>query len=168
MSDVHNFQADLSRSHRAAQSPLWEDIYRLAFPEFHSLAFVEDRALQRQGVDRLITLSSGRVVKVEEKQRNREYQDILLEIWSVWQQRKEGWAVKPSVSDYLLYVFNPSHRCYLLPFDDLRRVTRANAKDWHAAYGWRDAKNEGYTTRSIPVPIRVLENAIPSMRQFTF
>ena len=165
---MHLFRDDLARSHRASASPLWEEIYRLAFPDFHSLAFVEDRALQRQGVDRLVTLTTGAVVKIEEKQRNKDYDDILLEIWSDAEKRKKGWAVKPSASDFLMYVFNPSHRCYLLPFGVLRRATVANAREWRDAYGWRDAKNERYTTRSIPVPIPVLQEKVPAMRCFRF
>ena len=168
MSGVHNFRADLARSHRAAQSPLWNDIYGLAFPDFHSQVIEKDLALQRQGVDRLITLTSGRVVKVEEKQRYEEWPDILLEMWSDKEHRKKGWAAKPSVSDYLLYIFNPSHRCYLYPFDELLRVTRVNAEDWLGAYGWKKSPNIGYETWSIPVPFHVLKNSIPTMRQFTF
>ena len=64
---VNNFDDDLRWSHDQSDDPMWERFYRAGFPEFESMEYVEDLALQKKGVDRNVTLRGGKVVSVDEK-----------------------------------------------------------------------------------------------------
>lgn len=161
MSTVHDFRRDLAYSHSQTDQPWWEDVYRRAFPDFHSMTDLrEDSDHQRMGVDRHVTLSSGRVVEIDEKVRRRDYGDILIEYWSDEQRRKPGWAAKSLRCDFIAYAVEPSATCYLIPFQQLRAAWRANGASWVETYGRREAANRGYVTVSCPVPVAVLFDAI--------
>ena len=158
---VHNFSKSLSRSHDMEDAPWWDVVYRKAFPGFlaaHSVR--QDGWAQRGGIDRVIQLSSGKSVTVDEKIRMKSYPDILLEQWSSAERRVPGWMQKDLACDFIAYAFVPDERCYLFPFLTLRRAWLENGRDWielarENQDGFRrvEAKNVGYTTVSIAVPI---------------
>ena len=61
----------------------WTDVYRGAFPDLLSMTNVrKDGWAQRGGIDRVLTLSSGKTITVDEKVREKVWPDILLERWS--------------------------------------------------------------------------------------
>ena len=158
---VHDFQESLARSHAEAEAPWWIEVYRRAFPGLQSAVCVRgDGWAQRGGIDRVLTLGSGKTLAVDEKVRERDWPDILLEYWSSVEHRKPGWIAKDLACDFLAYAFVPSQRCYLLPFPTLRRAWTVNGREWVRRYGHRDAKNHGYTTRSVPVPTAVVMAAL--------
>jgi hypothetical protein len=64
---IHDFQERLDFSHAYADAPWWRDVYRAAFPGFATWVSVrEDGWAQRGGIDRVITLKSGRTITVDE------------------------------------------------------------------------------------------------------
>jgi hypothetical protein len=133
---VHDFHRSLRASRRHSSASWWEQVYRAAFPSFEGMTYVNNPGSgQRDGVDRIVTLTSGRVVTVDEKVRERDYDDFCLEYWSVKHKRdssrdEPGWVAKDLRCDYIAYAFVPSGRCYLLPFHDLRRAWRENHERW--------------------------------------
>ena len=51
----HDFTESLARSHAAEDWPIWETIYRRAFPDFAAMVnHRQDGWHQRQGIDRSI------------------------------------------------------------------------------------------------------------------
>lgn len=160
---THDFNERLRFSHDQSGQPWWEEVYRKAFPNFATMADVrKDGWAQRGGVDRVVVLASGRTVTVDEKVREQDWSDILLERWSDRDNEEPGWVQKDLVCDYLAYAFLPSRRCYLLPFLDLRRAWRKHGRDWIARYPTIEAQNAGWVTESVAVPIPVLLNALRS------
>jgi hypothetical protein len=165
---VHRFRDDLAWSHQQSDQPWWENVYRQAFPTFAGMVCVrKDGWAQRGGIDRVITLSDGTTLKVDEKVRREDYDDILLERWSDLgderRPRTPGWVQKPLTCDFIAYAFVPSSRCYLLPFQTLRRAWRQHGHDWirwaeRSEHGFRvvHATNPGYVTQSIAVPVAAL------------
>lgn len=161
----HDFAGSLAYSHSQEDAGWWPEVYRQAFGRVASLASVrEDGWAQRAGIDRVVTLATGKVVKIDEKVRRKDYDDILLERWSDLDRKTPGWVQKPLDADFIAYAFEPSCRCYLLPVLPLQRSWRVNGREWVAAYGTRHARNEDkvahrtWTTESVPVPIpRLLE-----------
>lgn len=138
-------------------APWWQALYRRAFPSMVSAVSVrQDGWAQRGGIDRVITLASGRVYTVDEKVRSNDWPDILLEQWSDEHQRKPGWIQKPLACDFIGYAFAPSRRCYLLPVAPLQRAWRRCGREWLRSYGQRRAFNVGYVSASVPVPISTL------------
>ena len=158
---THIFAQSLERSHAYSDAPWWEEVYREAFPSFHAMQCVRaDGWAQRGGIDRQVFLDDGTVLKIDEKVREENWPDILLEVWSDRDRKIRGWVIKPLTCDYIAYAFAPSCVCYLLPFQMLRRAWRQNRKTWWHAYRHVEAENNGYVTESVPVPIPVLLEAI--------
>ena len=158
---VADFDADLQFSMANRDEPFWEAVFRKAFPNMVSSRLCTDMVQQRQGIDRIITLSSGDLVRVDQKLRRKTYPDIALEVVSVDRPIvKPGWIVKDLAIDYLAYAFLPTRRCYMYPWLMLRRAWRECGEQWEAKYGRVPAQNPTYTTWSVPVPIQVLRLAV--------
>lgn len=158
---VHDFQSSLALSNSLSDAPWWLDLYRQAFPTLVSAVSVRDDGwAQRGGIDRVLTLACGRTYTVDEKVRTNEWPDILLEEWSDEARRSPGWVLKPLACDFIAYAFAPSRRCYLLPVAPLQRAWRLHGDDWTQVYGYRRARNPGYMTACVPVPIPVLMREI--------
>jgi hypothetical protein len=158
---VHDFATSLALSNSYADAPWWLDIYRRAFPSLVSAVSVRDDGwAQRGGIDRVLTLACGRTYSVDEKVRTNDWPDILLEQWSDEGRRSPGWVQKPLACDFIAYAFAPSRKCYLLPVVPLQRAWRQRGRHWVAQFGQRRARNPGYVSASVPVPIDVLMPAM--------
>lgn len=176
---VHDFGERLAYSHSQSDQPWWETVYRRAFPDMVAMADLrQDGWHQRAGRDRAVVLSSGRTLYVDEKVRSRAYDDVLIEVWSVYPaagkppyppvaRAKPGWAAELKDTDWLAYAFEPSQVCYMFPFLGIRNAWvryRAswirNANEKSNGFDWRLAHNKGYDTVSISVPTFLLQSAI--------
>lgn len=158
---THDFKTSLALSQSQAEAPWWEPVYRAAFRNFASMVSVRaDGWAQRGGIDRVITLKSGKTLTVDEKVRSVHYDDILLERWSDQGKRTPGWIQKDLACDFIAYAFIPSQTCHLLPFPMLRRAWLQNGTQWIAEFKPVIAPNRGYQTESIPVPTARLLAAI--------
>src|SRR5690242_10457916 len=97
---VHSFQRSLRASQQHVDAPWWEQVYREAFPTFEGMTYVNGLGSgQRDGVDRILSLTSGRTVAVDEKVRSVDYDDFCLEYWSVKHKSdsskdEPGWIAK--------------------------------------------------------------------------
>lgn len=161
---IHDFNERLAWSERGGEEPFWDAVYRKAFPHLlnHMRCTGESQA-QRMGIDRLILLSNGKTLYIDEKKRERVYNDILLEYLSVDRTGAPGWMEKDLSIDYLAYAFMPTKVCYLFPWDMLRRAWRAYGETWKATYiPHVKGANNGYTTWSVAVPIKVVQRAVRS------
>lgn len=116
--------------------------------------------------------------------------DLALEVFSKWygtgNERKKwygpgdrrnqlGWVAKPLACDYIAYAFALLRRCYLLPTRELQRAWLEHRSEWwkhavedderapgepHGPYRFVEAKNRGYVTLSVAVPVHVVLDAI--------
>jgi len=170
---IHNFNDSLAISHEHAKAWWWTPIYSQSFRDFAGMGYMtEDGWPQRHGVDRVIWLQSGKMIAVEEKVRLENYNDVLLEIWSVWHEdktkRTKGWATRDDlVCHYLTYVIIPSQQYFLFPFPQLRQAVRANGKEWRKkakarcdGFYVKESPNEGYITKNLIVPTDVILSAV--------
>lgn len=161
MQQPHNFIERLSFSERASDESFWLSVYRKAFPGMvNHMPCPGDNETQRAGIDRLILLNNGRVLRIDEKKREKVYPDILLEYISVDTTGAPGWIEKNLAIDYLAYAFMPTQRVYLLDWLTLRRAWVANRDNWKRTYRRISAQNIGYKTWSVAVPIVVLQQAM--------
>lgn len=135
----------------------------MAFPDLMTVAAVaEDGWGQRGGIDKVLTLKSGKTLLVDEKVRATDWDDFALEYWSDHARKIKGWVAKELACDYIAYAFLPSGRCYLLPFQELRRVWRTHAEEWVRRYRTdrHVAHNNGWETWFVPVPIPIVLEAL--------
>lgn len=157
----HDFRRSLALSRSYVDAPWWVDVYRSAFPGLASaVAVPDDGWAQRGGIDRVLTLNSGRVVYIDEKVRERDWPDILLERWSDEAAKTPGWVQKPLACEFIAYAFVPSQTCYLLPAQTLQRAWRVHGRNWIDTYREVRADNGRYVTVSVPVPIPTLMTAL--------
>lgn len=158
---LHDFNERLAFSHAQSDASWWLDVYRQAFPRLAAMVDVRaDGWAQRAGIDRVLTLSCGRQIKIDEKVREKDWPDFCLEQWSDTAGKKPGWIQKPLDCDFIAYAFMPSATCYLLPTDMLQRAWRLNGRDWISRYKSIEAHNRRYVTTSVCVPRDVLLAAI--------
>lgn len=158
---LHDFRTDLKYSEEASTEPFWDKVYRKAFPGLvNHMATPGDFATQREGIDRLILLNNGRVLRIDEKKRREVYQDILLEFVSSTANGTPGWMEKNLVIDYIAYAFMPTQKVYFLDWLTLRRAWVANKDAWISTYRNVSARNKTYDTKSVAVPIHVLQRAM--------
>lgn len=153
----HDFRERLSYSEQASTEPFWELVYRTAFPNMvNQMPLSGDTAGQRKGHDRIVYLSNGHTITLDEKKRSQEWPDFLLEYISVDKTGAPGWMEKDLDIDYLAYAYMPIQRVYLLPWLPLRRAWRWYSEQWKEKYGTIRAHNQGYTTLSVPVPRQIV------------
>ena len=158
---AHNFKDSLAFSESNSGLAMWEDVYRKAFPTLATITQIKkDGWAQRGGVDKVLTLQSGKTITVDEKIRKQDYGDILLEYWSNEERKVPGWIAKDLACDYIAYAFLPSKTCYLLPFHQLRLAWKNNKDMWVSKYKRVEADNVSYKTISVPVPTAELLNEI--------
>lgn len=161
MTTLHDFEESLAKSHAQADAPWWIEVYRKAFPDLEAAVCVRnDGWAQRGGVDRVLTLTSGKTLAVDEKVREEVWPDILLEYWSDEKRRVRGWVAKDLACDFIAYAFVPSQTCYLLPFQTLRAAWRIHCHEWVSKHRRIEARNNGYVTVSVAVPTSTLMEAL--------
>jgi hypothetical protein len=158
---VHDFRDSMEHAAEYVDAPWWMAVYRTAFPDLCAAVSVRaDGWAQRGGIDRVLTLVSGKTLTVDEKVREKDWPDIALEYWSDRDRRIPGWVAKDLACDFIAYAFVPSQTCHLLPFQALRRAWRLNHRKWVREYPKVEAQNKGWLTVSVAVPTRVLLSAI--------
>lgn len=163
---LHDFREQLEFSHSCSDLPFWAEVYRRAFPNLAAMVNVrKDGWAQRGGIDRQLTLTSGRMIPIDEKVRRKAYSDIALERWSDRERQIPGWIQKPLACEFIAYAKLPLQICYLLPCLMLQRAWRIFGRDWielaaRGEYRTIIAQNFGYETESIGVPDEVLLDAI--------
>jgi hypothetical protein len=166
---IHDFQERLLRSHELSDEPAWVDFYRRLWPDLLMCIRIDANSkFQKWGIDREVLLPNGRRISIDEKKRDRDYGDLLIEEWSVGRiqsgrfvGQKIGWSLDPDKRcDFVAYaVCEPGKqgKCYLLPFELTRQTCLANLDRWKRlssggfpAYP-KDALNNGYVTRNCAV-----------------
>jgi hypothetical protein len=154
---VHDFATDLEWSQSQHAAEWWEATYRTAWPDLATMATVdEDGWGQRAGIDRVVTLRSGRTIMIDEKVSRKLYSRFFLEVWSDKARKAPGWITKPVLAEYIAYAFAPSEICYLLPVLTLQRAWRQHADEWTKQYGTCEVQNARWVTVGVNVPIDVV------------
>lgn len=176
---AHNFTESLAMSHAAEDLPVWEEVYRAAFPNM--VAFInhrDDGQHQRNGIDRSVILNNAKQIWIDEKVRGRNkktgkvYTDIALEYLSDSERGVPGWVCKPLLCDYIAYAIAPIGKCYLLPVPQLQQAWQRHRLDW--VHRYREVKahnrsgNREWWTLSVPVPANVLFAAIGACLRVEF
>lgn len=159
----HDFNERKNWSLDKGHELFWSAVYEKAFPSLVSAELVTDIALQRTGVDRLLTLGNGICLTVDEKKRERsDTGDILLEYRHEGLYNADGWIEKDLTIDYLAYAFIPNRRCYLFDWRMLRRAWLHYKDRWLLQYEHIPSPNKSYKTWSLAVPTDVLYRAVHS------
>jgi hypothetical protein len=136
---VHKFSETLAFSHSCADLPVWRSIYSSLFPTLIGMEDMRHTGLhQKRGIDRILTLSNGKQITVDEKVRRKAYPDILLEYVSVRRHGRRdvpGWVCNPDYDcDYIAYAISPLGKGWLFPTERLQMAWRQNQEHWLRDY----------------------------------
>lgn len=159
---VHEFSKDLKKSHETSQDSLFETCYRTLFgDEFLAMhSHNNDGKHQQTGLDRSVILKSGKCLWIEEKVRDKDYPDILLEFYSNFGAKTPGWIEKPLNCDFIVYAKKPSRKMYIFPTVIIQMAWKKHKNEWIEKYGEKSAFNTTYRTVNCPVPEDVLFKAM--------
>jgi hypothetical protein len=158
------FYKDLNFS--LQQDEFWLEVYSTFFPNYSSLAPCTDNR-QKKGVDRIIYWG-GRTIFAEEKNRREFYPDIFLEYKHISLDKKrtwDGWITRQgSLTEYFFYGILPLKICFVFYYPALQKAWEIYKDDWFQRYKPKPSNqnNEGYTTWSLPIPIKELKNCLDS------
>ncbi len=156
----NDFLTDLQYSLENRDSEMLDRAYFQMFRGLKYVELVDDIELQKKGIDKRLHFANGKVVLLDEKKRRKDYGDILLEEYSVWETKKVGWLGRHMHADYVSYAFMDTGKLYVFPFLLLQRAWLKNHRNWLHEYGRVFAHNPSYRTSNIPVPTKVLTQAI--------
>lgn len=158
---MNNFSSDLEYAN-IDREEFWLPRYKKAFPTMiGTIPLPMDCAGQRMGIDRIIQLSSGQTLRIDEKIRRKCYPDILIEYVSNDKTKAPGWIEKDLAIDFIAYACEEDGgRTYMLPWLLLKRCWGNYKEEWIEKYGEVIAKNDGYNTISVPVNKGVLLEAM--------
>ncbi len=159
---VSDFHTDYQFSVESSMMEFWDQAYKLAFPNYEYSEVCSDTFWQLKGVDRVVYLSNGHSLHVDEKSRRKPYPDIALEYLSNDSTGSPGWIEKDLNIDYLAYAFVTIKVIYFFPWPFLRRAWIKHGEAWKDTYFNPKAPNPGYFTHSVAVPIDVLYEAVAS------
>lgn len=172
---VHDFDESLAQSHAASDLPIWEEMYRQAFPiRRHTSDERENGQHQLAGIDRCILLRGGRLIRIDEKVRGRNkitgkvYDDIALEFVSNTKTGADGWVVKPLLAEYIAYAIAPLGKGWLLPVIPLQAAWSKFGDQWKQQFGTIQALNKGYLTLSCCVTETALFSALGKWHRVHF
>lgn len=150
---LNNFHKQLKYSESAEGLTLVSGTINTLYPDHILIEEVSDLNYQSKGLDRLIYFDNGEVIGVEHKIRETTYNDILFEFISNDNTNTKGWMEKDLICDYFIYGWNPLHETYTFYWPELKKVWNENKKKWLDKHRRIIAKNYGYNTHSVVVPI---------------
>ena len=161
---VHDFSHSLELASREQITAKLDDLYRKVFSAV-TIQRITGRGplegeLQRKGIDVVVTTQAGQRYHLDEKIRDTEYDDLLLEEYSDYELAKPGWLeAETELTDFVVYV-KPSGVVHILPYILLRNAYLRYKEEWLRKFGRRFAANIGFRTSNIPVPWEELKRAL--------
>lgn len=166
--NVYSFDKKLIASKGVIESCDVGEILRLRLPGCVK-AVPTSSEVDRTGVDWLATLSSGRVVGVDVKIREKDCMrfgsdDVALETWSVVGSHV-GWTRdEAKVCEWVLWVWKDTGRFFLVPFLPLCSVFGQHWESWGSTYKRRTQRTtrdyRSWESECVFVPRTVIVDAI--------
>ncbi len=164
---IHSFKKYLAIE--KTYQPAFDEVYYQMYPDLEDIETITDLKLQKQGVDRIIHLPNNKRIVVDEKIRFKDYGDILLEFLSNDKTGALGWVIKPGMRTTMLaYGISTTKTCYVIPFKKLQMAFNKFGDSWKERYKIAYAKNQGYTTASVAVPLSVLEQSGVNIKKYNW
>lgn len=164
------FYSDLAYSKAESRKPYWKAAYKRYFRDPHlTCELIEpmEKGQPDSGADKIITLSCGQQLTVDEKTSKGNFQDseIFLEYEHEYDsgEIKDGWVRntdKADKCDYIAYS-KPAISCvYILPLRDLQLAFAEHEDMLQAEYPSFPARNESWTTYSIRLPVEAVHELL--------
>lgn len=123
---MSDFYSDLEFGENAEKQ--MEEKLRELFPTAKLVYRELNIERQKEGIDYVLVFSDSVTAGAQHKERRNEYPDIFLEVYSNYEEKKDGW-IETDKSMYVTFRF-PSGRIVMLPTLLLQNAYRRNKKVW--------------------------------------
>jgi hypothetical protein len=122
--------------------------------------------------DKMITKKDGTVIYVEEKVREKDYGDFLIEILSNVELKTPGWIEKDNcVSEYLIYFIKPTKIAYVMKFKDIQSEWRKHKSLWTLLFPTKTTLTQTeygniYHVKNIAIPFYAISSPIMKIQSY--
>lgn len=152
---MNNFSADLIYS--VSQKEFWKSAYKKAFPVMLDVIdYSKDMRAQAVGIDTIVKLPFGGILRIDEKMRRKNRGDVLVEYISNDKTNTAGWIEKDLRIDFIGYAYMDTREVLFIPFVDLQNLWKIKKEYWLSKYKLPPAKNFSYNTLNVAVPYNEL------------
>lgn len=154
----NDFASQLATANTPEKHAFWENAYRQVFPNVLRVEFYDaDMDAQNNGVDAAVFRQGAPPIRIENKERQKWYGDILLEYVHEYEDGhiRPGWIERPLRCDYLAYAILTTGHVWFLPWLPLRLAWERHKLRWlnsGGRYNPTPAQNSGYVTKNVAVP----------------
>jgi len=153
--------------------PILRDIYQVFWPDHTWIDDVRGKDPQLYGLDHIVHFKGNNTETVQAKIRLGNWDDILLEYISNDVTNLPGWMESPMLCNHFFVLMMAGNICYWFHFPSLRNAWNKYKSEWiklgeqyKSGFGKRIAKNPGYNTVSVTVPLKILYKEVPLYRIF--
>lgn len=162
---VHQLSAEMNRSMRPELLAWWDRIYHETFPNITTIERMPTGSdIQKSGIDVVLHRANGTQIAIDEKTRDRDWGDFLIEYESTAE--LPGWAEKDAPIDYLFYGVYPQGDYWVLPWPIIKSIWIDNKALWLKRYPTKQAQNKSpksgmeWVSKSVAVPWDVILGAV--------
>lgn len=116
----------------------FEAFYRRMYPDADRIVWTSTPGVHKPdldyaeaGIDALVFFPIGRTVTIAELYRQKDYGDMLIEVWSDAEKRFPGWAIDDSRHTMqIAYAVDELQAVYWLPFRTFQRACSKYLQQW--------------------------------------
>jgi hypothetical protein len=153
----NDFHKDLKYSF--SKKDFWAKVYKKAFSIMTGIVDLsDDKKAQAEGIDTIIKLPYGGILSIDEKMRRQYRPDVLIEYVSNDKSNSPGWIEKDLKIDFIAYAYMDINRVLFVPYNELKKLWSDNKEAWLKRYKIPPAKNTGYNTLNVAVPLEELRS----------
>jgi hypothetical protein len=171
---VHDYKQCLKESQDPGVGKWLErEVYTKLFPGCRTEAAYHDLEVQKRGADRRLFRGDS-VHLLEEKIRSSYWKDLLVEYLSSDTSGTDGWACKPSDALYHISVCPSEGKGLMVRWPPVAEAVAEHLHGWVSlgrsksnGFSIIHARNAGYTTHSVGVPLHELARLGIPVTQFT-
>lgn len=157
---IHNFLSHLRESESPKQYTRYMAAVSYWWSDIDDWQRVKDLDQQKRGNDMILTMRNRSQIRLQFKDRGKDYGDMLLEFRHDWHKGHStpGWMEYPDYCDFLIYLV--PRKIYRLNYKELYLAWTVFKTDWIKNYICKKpAENENHVTWSVFVPFAVLKNS---------
>jgi len=95
-----------------------------------------NKSVQFKGIDKIVMTAGGKIFKIEEKVRRRDYGDILVELYAdnnfyLKAHRGTGWIMKDYSCDIIMFYYENTDRSIIFSWKMFQYIFKIKMSEWY-------------------------------------
>lgn len=161
---IHEYHVSEGVSQAYQRSNWYTDIMRKKWGAGVLYIIPKNDPRQMDGIDVIVCPNNlPRRFSLDNKFREKLWNDVLLEVYSNEETRRIGWTGADLKCDLIGYWYVEARGGFLISWPQLHSVWQENAVAWITEFGIKQSLNESggrkWTTVNVPIPVREIEAA---------